>query len=203
MFGLQVLRSFGYLAINHPAKKVVDWYVPILLAVVSTAILSLGRGESNVWGEGGLVSSIQGLVQGLPGFYIAGLAIVATFGKQTTLDSLIPEPTPTIETWYGSGKIEIGLTRRRFLCLLFAHLTALSILLSIGSAALKWFAPLSIQFHPLVYNGGFYVASFLYALFLFQLIVVTLWGLYYLSDKIHQPDAVPLVRDVEDADQGN
>lgn len=198
MFGFQVLRSFGYLAINHPAKKVIDWYVPIFMAIISTVLLSLGRGLTNVWGDGGLVSSIQGLVQGLPGFYIAGLAVVATFGKQAALDSLIPEPTPTIETWYGTGKMEIGLTRRRFLCLLFAHLTALSILLSIGAAFLMWSAPLAANLNPIIRNGGFYTASFLYTLFLFQLLVVTLWGLYYLSDKIHQPDAKPLI---DDADQ--
>ncbi len=192
MFSSQVLRSFGYLTIDHPAKKIFDWYVPIGLAAVSTVALGYGRGVANVWGDSGLVQSIQGLVQGLPGFYIAGLAVVATLGKQTALDALMPEPTPTIETRWGEGTLEVELTRRRFLCLLFAHLTALSIALSLGASFLRWLAPLVGSWSPVFHMIGFYTACFFYALFLFQLVVITLWGLYYLSEKIHQPDPKPV-----------
>lgn len=193
MIGYQLLRSFGYLAIRHPAKKVVDWYLPLLLATLFAGTLGYFKGSANVWGVDGLVSGIQGLIQGLPGFYIAALAAVATFGRKgSNLDSLIPEPTPTIETWYGSGPMKIGLTRRRFLCLLFAHLTALSILLSIGAQVLKWAAQVATAWPAEVTTIGFYLCTFLYALALAQLVVVTLWGLYYMSDKIHQPDAEPL-----------
>lgn len=189
----QLLRPFSYLAINHPAKKVVDWRVPGFLTIVAMSVLVAGRGSINVWGPDGLVSVLQGLVQGLPGFYIAALAAVATFGRQTTLDSLIPEPTPTIETWYGGGKIEIGLTRRRFLCLLFAHLTAVSVCISVFASFGRALAgPIQRSMGAQWLDLAFYVGSTVYVFFVFQMIVVTLWGLYYLSDKMHQPDAEPL-----------
>lgn len=189
----QLLRPFSYLTINHPAKKVVDWRVPGLLTLVAMCVLVVGRGAINVWGADGLVSILQGLVQGLPGFYIAALAAVATFGRQTTLDSLIPEPTPTIETWYGEGKIEIGLTRRRFLCLLFAHLTAVSVCISVFASFGRAVAgPVQRSVGSYALDVAFYVGSTVYVFFVFQMIVVTLWGLYYLSDKMHQPDADPL-----------
>lgn len=189
----QLFRPFSYLTINHPAKKVVDWRVPGLLTLLAMGVLVIGRGSINVWGADGLVSILQGLVQGLPGFYIAALAAVATFGRQTALDSLIPEPTPTIETWYGGGKIEIGLTRRRFLCLLFAHLTAVSVCISVFASFGRAIAgPVQRSVGQGLLNIGFYFGSAVYVFFLFQMIVVTLWGLYYLSDKMHQPDAEPL-----------
>lgn len=191
MIAFQLLRPFGYLAIHHPRKKIIDWYIPLLLAFLSLGVLFFLRGRANVWGDGGLVENLQGLIQGLPGFYIAALAAVATFGAKFGLDALIPKPTPTISTIYGSGKIEIGLTRRRFLCLLFAHLTALSISLSIGSAFLRYLSKAFYDSSPLILTTGFVFGSFAYFVFLFQLVVVSFWGLYYLSDRIHQPDALP------------
>lgn len=196
----QLLRPFHYLTINHPAKKAVDWYFPAVLALATLLLLFWGRNAINVWGSSGLVELLQGLVQGLPGFYIAALAAVATFGKQTALDSLIPEPTPTIETLFGSQRVEIELTRRRFLCLLFAHLTALSICLSVFSALGRAFAvPILKVLSPTLAEMAFYGATALYVFFLFQMFIVTLWGLYYLSDKMHQPDPNP----IEEVGAGN
>ncbi len=191
MIAYQLFRPFAYLSINHPSKKIVDVTIPVVLMFCSLTVLFLGRGALNVWGTGGLVTLIQAVVQALPGFYIAALAAVATFGRQTSLDALIPEPTPTIETWYGTDKVEIELTRRRFLCLLFAHLTALSL-------ALSMFAAFALSIAPLVRNALpgwfgevlFYVFSAAYFFFVFQMLIVTLWGLFYLSDKMHQPDTV-------------
>lgn len=189
----QLLRPFAYLTIKHPAKKVVDRKVPFILTAIAMIVLVASRGQVNVWGDAGLVALIQSLVQGLPGFYIAALAAVATFGRQTSLDALIPEPTPTIDTWYGSSKVEIGLTRRRFLCLMFAHLTALSLALSILTAFGRSVAGVvRSSIGPAFADGLFYLTSAVYLFFVFQMLVVTLWGLSYLSDKMHQPDAVSL-----------
>lgn len=197
----QLFKPFGYLTIKHPAKKVVDLSIPLIMALTVLCILALARNAINVWGDSGLVSMVQGLVQGLPGFYIAALAAVATFGRQTALDALIPEPTPTIETWYGTGKVEIGLTRRRFLCLMFAHLTALSIALSIfTSFGISLAAPVRATLVPGFAELLFYVISGVYFFLLFQMLVVTLWGLSYLSDKMHQPDAVAIADNQHDAE---
>ena len=187
----QLLRPFAYLTIKHPAKKVVDRNIPMFLALGTLVVLGFGRGTINAWGDNGLIALMQGLIQGLPGFYIAALAAVATFGRQTSLDALIPEPTPTIDTWYGTGKVEIGLTRRRFLCLLFAHLTALSLAISLLSSFGRSLAPVlkSVLPHWLA-ELLFYLTTAAYFFFVFQMLIVTLWGLFYLSDKMHQPDSV-------------
>jgi len=198
MFTYQILRPFGYLSISHPAKKVVDWYIPICLAALLCITVFIFRTSVNVWGENGLVAMVQGLVQGLPGFYIAALAAVATFGKQSILDTLIPEPTPTIDTWYGGGKLEIELTRRRFLSLLFAYLTAISLCLSIFSAFVRALAnPIRNWFPEIISNFCYFVITYAYVFFVLQMLIVTLWGLYYLSDKMHQPDANSVSKNVD------
>lgn len=189
----QLLRPFGYLTIRHPAKKKIDVRIPAVMTLGILITLAFFRDEVDVWGAGGLVTSIQSLVQGLPGFYIAALAAVATFGRKTSLDSVIPEPTPTIDTWYGSNKVPVELTRRRFLCLLFAHLTALSLALSVGSSLGRSLAaPVKDLLPVWAAEPLFYVVCGGYFFLVFQMLVVTLWGLTYLGDKMHLPDATIL-----------
>jgi hypothetical protein len=189
MLWYQLLRPFGYILIRHPVKKMVDWYVPSAMAVIALAAIMPFRSQVNIWGPGGLIQLVQQLVQGLPGFYIAALAAVATFGQKTTLDVLIPEPTPTIETRYGGSWVSMQLTRRRFLCLLFAYLTSVSIALSLMAAYVQALAiPIRKALPPLMADVISLLVTLAYALFLFQLVIATLWGLYYLSDRMHQPD---------------
>lgn len=143
----------------------------------------------NVWGSGGMVQMVQQVVQGLPGFYIAALAAVATFGQQSTLDMEIPAPTPTIQTRSAGEWISMKLTRRRFLCLLFAYLTTVSILLSLlATYGMAIAAPVRKIAPTIFANCLSYAGTALYSVFLFQLVVVTLWGLYYLSDRMLQPE---------------
>lgn len=189
----QLLRPFGYLAIHHSSKKIVDWYIPAALTAFLMALFVFFKGQINVWGDSGLVALIQNVVQGLPGFYIAALAAVATFGTQSVLDVVIPEPTPTIETWYGDGKLEIPLTRRRFLTLLFAYLTAISLCISIASSFFRvMVSPVESVVSEEYMSLLSYAASTIYFFFVAQMLIVTLWGLYYLSDRIHQPDSGPV-----------
>lgn len=189
MLFYQLFRPFSYIFIRHPVKRKVDWYLPFGLSVLAFILLWPMREGMNVWGSGGLIASAQGFVQGLPGFYIAALAAVATFGQQTVLDQIIPAPTPTLHTNYSGQWVDMKLSRRRFLCLLFAYLTALSIVLSLFAYYAQSVAVPSRK----VFSSGAVsalsgIAFGVYIFFLFQLLVVTLWGLYYLADRMHQPN---------------
>lgn len=144
----------------------------------------------NVWATFGVVATAQGLVQALPGFYIAALAAVATFGQQgSSLDAIIPAPTPTIQTRFAGAWIEMELSRRRFLCLLFAYLTSISIVLSLfatyGQAVA---APARAMVLSSIVDLVSWIMFAIYLFFLFQMVVITLWGLYYLSDRMLHPD---------------
>lgn len=190
MLTYQLLRPFAYIFIHHPVKRKVDWYVPMGLALIALALLFPFREGMNVWASFGMVAYAQGLVQGLPGFYIAALAAVATFGQQgSSLDKVIPAPTPTLQTRFHGTWVEMKLSRRRFLCLLFAYLTSISVVLSLFAFYASSVASTARRVLPdIAVDLLSWVALSLYLLFLFQLVIVTLWGLYYLGDRMHQPD---------------
>ncbi|WP_157658646.1 hypothetical protein [Burkholderia ubonensis] len=188
----QLRRPVQYLAIKHPAKKVVDWYLPIAFSFLVSAIALVGHGTLNVFGMGGVVSMILAFVQNLPGFYIAALAAIATFGRND-IDSVMPgDPPPRLRTVTNSGVPNlISLTRRRFLCLLFAFLTVECVVLTLLSVMALTVAPAVsawLQLRPELHLMVFGTSVFVYGLLLWQLLIATLWGLYYLGDRIHQPD---------------
>lgn len=189
MLTYQLLRPFGYIAIHHPVKRIVDWYVPLGMLIVGLLAIWPFRDGMNIWASNGLVASAQGFVQGLPGFYVAALAAVATFGAQgSSLDRVIPEPTPTLATHFAGTWVEMKLSRRRFLCFLFSYLTALSIVLCLYAYYAQAIAQPARKLLPHAVDALSWLAIAVYMFFLFQLVVVTLWGLYYLGDRMHQPD---------------
>lgn len=183
----QLVRPFSYLSIKHEYKWIMDWVFPGVLAIVTAVLLFLFRHSINIYGGSGVISRILGFVQNLPGFYIAALAAIATFGR-TDIDNMIPKPTPTIMEVRAGEKNEIPLTRRRFLCMMFAFLTAESvviILVSIAalSIASDYAGKASEGFK--IFSGGAFVV---FVFFFYQMLIATFWGLFYLGDRIHQVD---------------
>lgn len=185
-----LFRPFAYLGIKHPDKRVVDWCYPTVLTLVSLIVLvsAYWHDFSLFFSEKGLLNNILGFVQILPGFYIAALAAIATFDR-INIDKTMPSPAPKMKIYCRGEKVFIDLTRRRFLCSMFAFLTAESIFLSVA-----------IMFVQPVYSAwiytmrdsikiGFSVFILLSILFIFwQMLVTTFWGLFYLGERIHQPD---------------
>lgn len=184
----QLFRPFGYLAIRHPYKWRIDWLYPVIIAALTALLLGMVGGLDELLKSGGVVSLILGFVQSLPGFYIAALAAIATFGK-SDIDSVLPEPTPRIKVKFRDKENLISLTRRRFLAMLFSFLTAESIVLILFSifsvgyglniASLKAFG-LDVG----LWAGWVFV--FCYFVALYQMILATFWGLYYLGYKLHE-----------------
>ncbi len=128
-----LLRPFSYLSIEHKQKWQVDWVYPLVLALLSTGILfGLKRyGTIALYADGAVIAKILGFVQGLPGFYIAALAAIATFNK-TDIDKTMPSPAPRLDILVQGKVVPIELTRRRFFVLnVCLFLTAESLVLII------------------------------------------------------------------------
>jgi hypothetical protein len=185
-----LLRPLSYLAIAHKKKWIIDWIYPLLLAFIATSFIFILRLYGNIplYIDGGLISKILSFTQGLPGFYIAALAAIATFNK-TDIDKIMPSPAPKIDIIVQGKSVAIELTRRRFLCSMFAFLTAESLILIIlaifGQAA---YLPIKLlaasEFHLFI-SASF---IFVYMLIFWQMLVTSFWGLFYLGDRLHQPD---------------
>lgn len=186
-----LLRPLAYLAIGHRQKWRVDWLYPTILAVVTTALLFLLKlvGGVQFYGEGGMVARVLSFVQGLPGFYIAALAAIATFNRPD-IDKTMPSPAPRIDVQVQGKNVEIELTRRRFLCLMFAFLTAESLIVIIlAILAQSAAAPLKVLIHNSLWQYASASFVFIFSLVFWQMVVATFWGLFYLGDRLHQPDS--------------
>lgn len=197
-----LLRPFAYLTIKHsdPISSWVNWVVPGFFGVF-TALLWLypcfvsmlgfvpPSSSVVVWGEKGLVSSILGFVQSLPGFYTAALAAVATFGgdeMRRVMPGIPPKMRFLVE---GQLTAPLDLSRRLFLTSMFAYLTALSFILTIvaivGTSVAQ---PIASMFIPAVVPYVAALAAGIYVMFFAQLLSVTGWGLYYLGERMHLTD---------------
>lgn len=142
----------------------------------------------DVFGSAGFLSKILGFVQSLPGFYIAALAAIATFNN-SDMDKLMPGKPPEAKIIYNGHLQSVPLTRRRMLSMLFSFLTAESLVLTIFAIGATTLAQPIKDLVPIYLHGGFKIVfSFLYLTFVMQMFVVTMWGLYYLGERIHTPD---------------
>ncbi|KAF0255608.1 hypothetical protein [Pseudomonas putida] len=183
----QLCRPFAYLAIRHEHKKIMDWFFPGILVGLSAIVLLAWGEKINLYGSSGVLSKILSFIQNLPGFYIAALAAIATFGR-SDIDSIIPAPTPLITEFRGGEEQEVALTRRRFLSMMFAFLTAECVIIILGSIGLLTLAG-DLDKSSIPYASTIGAAAFLLImLFFFQMILTTFWGLYYLGDKVHKVD---------------
>ncbi len=178
----QLIRPFSYLRVKHAAKSIYDWVIPALLTALTLVYFIFTGLHGVVSTNDGLIVELVSFVSNLPGFYIAALAAVATFNR-ADMDVRLPEPTPEIETLIRGQDQIIKLTRRRYLCLLFAFLTGESIFLVI-------FTKLAFLIE-IDMSGSFYLMCWagvaMFFLFFWQLITATLYGLFYMGDKMHEP----------------
>jgi len=187
----QLSRPFAYLAISHPEKGWVDFILPSFLAVLGTVATFFLEGKVNFFGSGGVVASILGFVQNLPGFYIAALAAIATFGRADIDQEMPGDPPPMLKTRTVNGVANtMRLTRRRFLCLLFAFLTVECVLLTFFSIGLNSLAPVVQGLRDESwFVGARLAAAFVYWFLVAQMLIATLWGIYYLGERIHLSDS--------------
>lgn len=188
-------RPFVYLRIQHPGKQFawVNWWAPAIAGGFCTLVAVGLIPGANVYGQDGLLVKLLGFIQSLPGFFLAALAVVATF-QLASLDKKMPGEPPTVSIIYNGKPIAVDLTRRRMLCLMFSYLTALSfgitfILIVVTTFAEPLRAVLAVAMKgELVVSVMHGFGLFVLTLATFQLVTITLWGLYYMGERMHTPD---------------
>lgn len=185
-----LLRPLGYLRIKHNGSTLpwMNWGVPAVASGAIVAGAAYLMPSVNVFHTGGVLDKLLSFVQSLPGFYLAALAAVATFNRPD-LDSVMSGTPPRAEIINAQGNPqEVSLTRRRFLCMMFSYLAALSFAFTIAAiAGLAIADPLANAVGPQWSAALRFVGAFAYIMLLAQMLVVTLWGLYYLGERMHTP----------------
>jgi hypothetical protein len=185
-----LLRPFSFLYIKHDSALPIwiNWVIPTVLSLACAAVLDTLVPAEGLLSDNGFVARVLGFVQSLAGFYMAALAAIATFNN-TDMDRFMPGTPPTMGIIYKGALETVKLTRRRFLSSMFAYLTLISVLLTLVSIAAlaigpnmpEWFEGQWDWIMRLVFLFG-------YTLVIAQMICVTVWGLFYLGERIHTPD---------------
>ncbi len=184
----RLLKPLDYLRVQHPAKLKYDFFIPASLTVVVAALFYFVPKSPPIFGNSGLISLINSLLQVLTGFFIASLAAVATFNKEG-MDATMPGDPPKLRI-IERGRIKIiDLSRRRFLSLMFGYLAFVSLGLYMFGGAANLFAEgaktaIPAEWHKAVH----WVFLLVYGFVLSNLMITTLLGLFYMSDRIHRHD---------------
>ena len=181
-------RPVFYVFIKDPSgdKKWIDWILPVFSTIFLFLILFLCDIYPKILGENGVSQNLKGFLQIMPGFYLTALAAVATFANRN-LDLLLPKPTPTINITYNGTKInDMELTRRRFLNYLFSYLTTLSLFLYFSMMIAELFVGAKVTNDVIFQLWIKPILLFIYTIFIWQMLFITMFGLYQLCERIHQ-----------------
>ncbi|WP_444668340.1 hypothetical protein [Cereibacter changlensis] len=191
----ELSRGIAYRGISHGEMRTYTIWLPLILTVVAGAFYALLPVKPAFIGPTGLVGSLLTLFSTLPGFYFAGLAAVSTFGS-TTMDQEMPAPAPELRIRVRGQEVVVKLTRRLFLSYLFSYLVILSFGLCLALLTINALAP-SIEVLEAAICSWAGVAwpwlalqSVVGLVLTFacaSLMVSTLHGIFFLTEKIHQP----------------
>lgn len=184
-----LFSPFNYLRLTQHGKWIIDWVVPLAMVALMLWGVFTYLPNFDFHSEHGFISTMRSFVETLPGFYIAALTAVATFGRPEVMDTPVIPGDIFIKQSLANSDAPILVTRRRFLCLLFAYLCALSIFLTVLPAiAFAMKADVMAISNQMMVCWAERIYIFVYTTLLAQMLVITLWGLYYLSDRIHQSE---------------
>lgn len=196
MINYQLFRPLAFLNVFHKDILPIRWTIPLIIALLVTSCLStfhIAYGF-DLFSEKGFFERIFGMLSILPGFYIAALAAVATFGHKD-MDNILPSPAPTL-TYYERGKpVPRKLTKRQFVSLLFSFLTLESLFLFLFLSITLPAAHLPILLNSNLKEILAVIYTFCVLLVLSQLFVITMYGLYFLGDRIHRTTDTEVPRD--------
>jgi hypothetical protein len=149
------------------------------IAILVTALYWRVPVKPALMGDLGLLKDLKDFVQVLFPFYVGALAAVATFAREGLDDVTIG----------GKATIRIGtriveLTRRQFICRLFGYCAVLSIFLFVAVIIAKMVQPWAMSMSG-PYGAYFKTATvFVFSLGFSHLMIISLWGIYYLSNRL-------------------
>lgn len=191
----ELLRGMAYRKIRHANAKIYTTWLPgIVWAIVIASYLAVPEKPSLLGKEGALAAALS-VISTLPGFYFAGLAAVATFGGNS-MDREMPSPAPELNILISGQWVMVKLTRRQFLSYLFSYLVIISFALCLIIVALIFLGPSidyareaisGIRFGDQIWFLGKLFSVMVIASLFSSMIVTTLHGVFFLTEKIHQP----------------
>lgn len=191
-----LFKPLRYLAIKEDVggKFKVDVVIPLIIALVISLIFLYLKiwHQIHLFGtDSSLIQNIIGLVQILPGFYIAALAAISTF-PSSSMDKDMPEPTPYLNK--ATGVEKDYLCRRRFLCYMFAYLAYISIITLFLTAVIAFvYSTALFKTSAFIDNTVYFFSCLAIYFLIIQTVSLTFVGLWYLGERIHFNDPEDII----------
>ena len=131
-------------------------------------------------------------------FYIVALAAIATFAGDKIDDIMKGDPATLRLRGSAGTYLERELTRRQFLCYLFGYLATASLFVYVSILVVDLVADDAGQYFAALLYGWFQwarVGVMFVCLFpIWQIIVATMLGVYFMSDRLQVMDDPNLYR---------
>lgn len=172
------------------SKRFYDFVLPIVLGVITGIIQYLLPIQPALIGDGGIFEAISDLLRLLVAFFIAALAATATFDRPTMDEPLRGHPA-YLDVWDSSRQMDVqkSLTRRQFVCHMFGYLAFVSLFLFV---CIMFASAIHPTWNALVEEEVRGIAriiiSFGFWIMFWNIIVTTLLGIYFLSDRMQHED---------------
>lgn len=183
------LRTLNFLRIQHPHRAQYCYIYPATI----TAFVLAASIYSN-WGHPSpsLTERMQPILSSvliLFPFFLASLAAVSTFQGPKGFDSEFKMRTPVVlSVTYRGGLRQIPVSYRYFLCLLLGYCASISLFIFVA-LSLESAIPLSRIIKSSDILDLLMVAfSAINCFLFFQILILTMVAIYYLSDLIHRLD---------------
>lgn len=194
-----IYKPIDYLSIKlsdqSNQKYNLDILFPFCIAFTISCILLFINYKDNTinvfYKDISLLGSITSFFQSMPGFYIAALAAIATFPSES-MNKRMAEPTPYLpldRDQKDEDRNRDFLSRRRFLCYMFAYLSFISIFFFFLSVTLSFIYSFKIfEIYDTLLYTGYFISCLIIFYIIFQTIFITFLGLWYLGHRIHLND---------------
>ena len=176
---------------------VLNWVFPLILSLIITIVIEAICLYSDNLSMCMLWKDLLRLVENsnfLPGFFIAALAAIAVFEKNS-MDEILPGAKLYYKDIEGR---RVELTRRRLLCMLFSFLSAQSFcLIALTQIVDNLFGTYCNQKcdnvvfsyifvkDALLFDYSYLILYFLILFLYIQIFLIMLYGMYYLGERIH------------------
>lgn len=174
---VRLLAPFRYLTIRHGLKPRFDWMWPGILTVATIIIFWLLPIQPVLLGDHGMLHGVRDLIVLFAAFFVAALAAVATFARES-LDDLMQGASPRLH--------DRELTRRQFVSYLFGYLAVLSFGLFLAIIAAEIVVPsLHVVLSPRVFSWFKAITGTIFVFAFWNMIVTTLLGVYFLVERVN------------------
>lgn len=181
---IKILTSpFKFLFVVYPGGHTLSCILPLILSSVTVYLTIFLDLDIPITGDDGILKAAIGIFTISGGFYVAVLAVFAATNDKMLNSYFVGDKKPFIR-----GENE-DLTRKRFLSLLFGYLAFLSFALVTVSSIVTVYKGAYLKLEPSQFKTiAPYVLGYIGSFLAYQLFLLSLVGLYYLTDRLHRAD---------------